>query len=623
MPKQLLGQTIKKLTDEDLKAIVDAEIRGAMGELAGDLATQRADAMERYLGEPDGREMEGRSQVQARDVLDVVEWIMPTLMRLFGMPAAIEIEPVGPEDEQQAEQETEYLRQYFFKKCQSTEGANGFMILYTWIKDALLQKVGVTLNYPKEEKKVREETYTAQTDDQLAALFEPEDGIEKEIIERTTATATDMFTGQPIQIHDVKIRFTETKTKTIVDNYPPEQYLVSRDARSVNPKGARFNGVYLEVTISDLMEEGYEWEEIQLMEIGLNESTWSQEEVQRHHLSDEQRWLEIDTANLTMQTVKMVEGYIYVDMNGDGVAELVKFRRSGDWIEWEETDHHPVNAITPIPLPHKLIGLSVADLVMDIQEIRTGLFRAIMDSTIQRINGRTYFNDNVNTADLQTSRPWGNVHVEGNGPVSDSVMHVFPDGLPPQAYSLDEYIDKLRKDRIGDFMGQLDANVLANANNGVVVEMISEAKAKTEMIARVFAETGVRELFRDIHKLARQHSNREEMFRLRNEWVAVDPREWKERDDFTINIGTGTRSRAEKVADAEGILGMQERIAAAGSRIVQDHNVYEAGKDFAEALGFRNPDKYFTNPQMLPPEEPEPDPQLLIAQVHERVVYLF
>ena len=595
------------LSEEQLKAIVDAEIRAGMGEISGELSEQRADALDRYLGELDGREMEGRSEVHARDVLEVIEWIKPSLLRIFSTQNAIEVDPVGPEDELAAEQETDYLRWLFFKK------QPGFMILYSWFTDALLQKAGIVKTFIEEYEDVTREQYEGLTDMELDMLLS-DDGVE--IAEQTTGVATDMQTGQPMQNHDVTISRTEDKQRIQIENVPPEEFVISRDARTIYPKDARFVGHFTSPTVSELLEKGYTWDQIRQMELGLNEAEWNEETIARRHLTDEQRWIEVDTTNVMMRTVKFTEAYIKADMDGDGVAEQLKVGRSGEFIEWEEVDDVPFDSLTPIPLTHKFFGLSVADILIDLQEIRTGLLRAYMDNAYQTINGTVYFNERVNVDDMLTSRPWGVRAVEGEGPVGDAVMHVPPSGLSAEAFSLDELVDKLKQQRIGDFQSQLDADVLKQANNGVVIEMIQESKAKVEMIARIFAETGVRELFRRLHKLARQIGTREEIVRIRNEWVPVHPAQWRERADFTIKVGLGTRNKQEMMVQAMQRFDLMERVGQSeyGPMVLPPDRVFNALVEFEEILDEANPQKFWQNPAEFEPPPEQPDPQMAATQ---------
>src|SRR3546814_12450297 len=98
-----------------------------MGAPGGDIATERAKAWDFYLSKPLGNEIEGQSHVVTSDVSDVVDSIMPSLLRIFTTAGnLVSFDPVGPEDIETAEQESDYVNYVFFKQNPS------FEILYTW-----------------------------------------------------------------------------------------------------------------------------------------------------------------------------------------------------------------------------------------------------------------------------------------------------------------------------------------------------------------------------------------------------------------------------------------------------------------------------------------------------------
>jgi len=607
----LVDLTREKLTDTELKALVDVEIESAMGYISGELADERATAMDRYLGEPLGTEMEGRSQVSTRDVMEVIEWIMPTLIKIFtATDRAVEFIPEGPEDEQQAEQEADYLNHVFYKENQ------GFLILYTWFKDALLQKNGITKTYVEEFEKVTKESYKGLLDDEYRAMVADE---ELEVEEHSTEEAQIPTPQGPVvaKIHNVTFVRTRKDVRYVTDVIPPEEFLISRDTRSVNPTKARFCAHRTTMTVSELREMGYSDSDLMKMELGESIVELGEERISRNNLTDEERWDEALTLNTGMRKVKITECYLMADRDGDGIAELLKIFRSGDFIDVEEIDYHPINALTPNILTHKFYGLSVADIIQDIQEERTMLLRAYFDNVNQMINGKTYYD--LNTAsidDLLTDKPFGLVAVDGN---PHEAIFVKPSsGLPPEAYTLNDLLDKFLHSRVGDFQTQLDPNVLAQANTGVVINMLNETKSKVEMIARIFAEVGVKELFRTYHHLIRKHADRETRFRLKNTWVPVDPREWRERTNLTVKVGLGTQNNQEMIANLTNLLNTQMQMIQMGVPVLLPQNVHAAAADLAEAMGLVQ-EKYWTSPEKIPPPPPQADPQMELIKLQQQV----
>jgi len=416
-----------------------------------------------------------------------------------------------------------------------------------------------------------------------------------------------------LTLHDAVFQRTTDEVKILVENIPPEEGLISRDARSPNIKKARIKAHQTTKTVSDLREMGYTDDDIRQMEFSDNEVQTSEEAIARYHLADEEQWQDLITQNTSMRKIKIAECYLHADRDGDGIAELLKVIRSGDFIDIEEIDYDPFNSITPIILTHKFYGLSVADILSDLQEIRTMLFRSYMDNINQTLNGKVYYDENtVNLDDMLTSKPYG--LVANDGPPGQAVFVDRPNGLPPEAFTLNELLDKFQHNRVGDIQSQLDPNVLAQANTGVVLSMLNEAKAKVFMIARIFAEVGIKPLFRDLHHLARKYSNRKDVVKLRNNWVPVNPQEWRERTNFTVKVGLGIKGRQEQLADIQALINFQMGMVEKGIPMIQPNNLYQSALEYTERLGYM-PEKYFTDPAQIPPPPPQPDPQAEILRL--------
>jgi hypothetical protein len=169
-----------KMDLSSLKAMLASERSDALAAVsASKLSSERADAMDYYMGDvsKDMPTVEGRSKAVSSDVADTIEGLMPSLMEIFTSgDEVVRFEPVGPEDVQKAEQETDYTNHVFMNQNP------GFLILYSMIKDALLSKVGVSKVWWEQRKQEERETYYDLTDDEFAMLLDDED---VEIVEHT------------------------------------------------------------------------------------------------------------------------------------------------------------------------------------------------------------------------------------------------------------------------------------------------------------------------------------------------------------------------------------------------------------------------------------------------------
>ena len=157
-----------QMTEESLRAMLASQYAAAMAASnASKLSGERADAMAYYIGDmsKDMPAAEGRSSAVSTDVADTIEGLMPQLMDIFaGSDEVVRFEPVGPEDEEAAQQETDFVNHVFM------QNNPGFMVLYSFIKDACLSKVGIVKVWWEEREEEERETYYDLTEDQFALL---------------------------------------------------------------------------------------------------------------------------------------------------------------------------------------------------------------------------------------------------------------------------------------------------------------------------------------------------------------------------------------------------------------------------------------------------------------------
>ena len=157
-----------KMSHNDLMAILQNERSDALAAMqASKLSDEREKALEYYVGDvsTDMPAPEGRSSAVSTDVSDTIEGLMPALMDIFtGGDEVIKFEAVSKEDVKAAEQETDYVNHVFMQKNP------GFLILYSFIKDALLSKVGIVKVWWEEDEEQKKETYYDLTDEQFMML---------------------------------------------------------------------------------------------------------------------------------------------------------------------------------------------------------------------------------------------------------------------------------------------------------------------------------------------------------------------------------------------------------------------------------------------------------------------
>jgi len=606
-----------KLSDNELKNIVRSEIRQAASYIDSEQSGDRETALRYYMGEPFGDEIDGRSQVVSRDVMDTIEWILPTLLRIFtGADRVVEYKPSGPEDDAFCDQATD-VANYILDKNEQ------FLLQYTWMKSALLQRIGVIKVMWETEKCVKTDEREGLADDEFMLYLSglPENvkvlRHEERLIDLPDI---DPMTGQPIQVlvHDIKVRWTEEEGELEICPVPPEEFLISQRARSISDAG--FVGHRVLLTRSELMEQGYKRDVVDAL------PTYSSVDQTGESLARYDNMEGNDAADPSMEKVAITECYIKVDYDGDGIAEWRKITVGGDDGSGEILDNEPwpfdmvpFAVLSPVIMPHTFWGLSVADLVMDIQRIKSVLMRQMLDGLYLANNPRTEVVDGqVNLDDLLTNRPGGIVRVKAPG----SMREISTQWVGAQSMPMLGYIDTVRTERTGvNPQGQgPDANSLQNQTATAFNGQLDMAKQRVELIARIFAETGYKQLFKLILRFITAYQDKAMTVRLRGKWVSVDPRGWNAEMDVGINVGLGTGNKDAMLGHLGMIAAKQEQILM---QLGPNNPLVDVGK-YAATLrkmvvnaNIGDPDQFFKDPESgeaMPAQPPKPDPKMIEAQ---------
>lgn len=608
-----------KMTELQLLSIVDNELQNSLGKMDTRLSNDRLLAMKYYHGDKVGKlappEAEGRSTVVSMDVSDTIEWILPSLIRIFvGGEKAVEYAPRGEEDIKLADQSTDWANYVFYTQNE------GFIITHDWFKDALLQKLGIIKTWWDKSEDVTTEEYEGITLEELTIMLQ--DGT-VEVLQQTPRAAEPVLGGLPEPVYDVKVKRTADTSHICIENVPPEEFLFSRKARTPQRMFSCAHRVLK--SVSELKEAGYKNTD-DLMNDD-NGAEFSQEAIERQ--SDTNEFVQgsqfSQSQDDTMRMVWITESYLQVDWNGDGIAEWRKVVKSGKvLLSNEEIDEHPFSMLTPIKMPHKLVGRSIADLLMDIQEIKTSLQRQFIDNAYLTNNSRVYVDENakVNIDDLLDNRVGGIVRGKGQ----NGVTPLITPSLSPVAFSLLEYLDKVKEERTGinDTSKGLDANTLKDSSNNNRNQLVSAAQAKVELIARIFAETGYKDLFKKILKLSGMYQKQAQTIRLTgNKFVQIDPRAWKTQYDITINVGLGNGNKDQTAAHIMNIMAIQEKAATAGLPIVSAKQIYNAAAKLVLNTGFKSADPFFIDPEseqgiqlaQAAAQKPDPNQQKLQADI--------
>jgi hypothetical protein len=576
-----------KMSEEELIAELRSDLALCVPEYSS-VADQRASALKYYMAEPFGNEVEGRSQVVTTDVADTIEGVLPPLLKMFTSSDDVAVfDPVGPEDEEQALQESDYINHVFFKDNE------GFQILYTWFKDALLSKNGVIKYFWEEDTEEVHETYEGLQPMQLDMLLQ-DDNIEIKsqsfvVDEQTQATSISL-----------EVMRSNKKGRVKLVCVPPEKFKVSPEHNSILLKDVPFCCHETDKWKWELEKEGYDKDKIDQLyyETDLNSEYQA-------------RFADIDagTALEDSKKVTIQECYKRCDWDGDGYPELRKITLGNESVILDnvEIDYMPFEAITPIPMTHRFVGRSYADITMDLQKIKSTLLRNIFDNLYLINNQRTGIVDGeVNVDDLLDNRPGGVIRMTAPG----MVFPIATAGFPPSAYNMLEYVDGMREQRTGvtRYNQGMDANSLNKTAAGIN-RIMDAAQERVLLVAKLFGD-GLKRLLLGIHRLLIQHQDVERVVRLRGKWVAVNPSEWRERENMTINVALGTNDKQSQIQSLFAIGNVQKEMMQAGlSNMVSPNHLYNTAKKLVEATGMKHHEYFFSDPAQSPPPEPKPDPE--------------
>ena len=591
-----------------VNAIENYEANSTRG---GELQKERAEAMDFYLGRQFNSVPQGRSSVVSRDVADSIEWIKPGILRIFTSgDDVISFDPQGPEDVQQAKQETDYVNHII------TQKNNWFNSAYIWFTDALIQKNGYMKVYWDERVTVEKEKYENKTDDEFALILQDQ---EIELVEHVVTQAPyPMAVGQQMAQQMMNLHsFTVAKKKTYgcakYLNIPPERTIVSVLHQAVDLEECDFVEHWEYKSLSDLRKEGFEVDDY----LGDDSDTnISDEEEQARDRFNEDMETDGETNDPSMRRVKARECWLRYDEDGDGIAELRHVLIVGRQVLLnEECDLIPIAAITPRIMPHRHIGISESDILIDVQKIKSALQRAFLDNVYLSVNGRHAVDkDKVNLDDMLTSRPGGIVRTTGQ-PQAAIMPLVQQSDFAAVLKGL-EYFDLVREERTGVSKNaqQLQPDVLSKLSSGVAIAQVqSAAMAMQELIARVFAETGVKRLFRLVHAMTLKHAKQPEVVRLRNQWVPVDPRQWKTRTDMTISVGLGAGNKDQQIANISPMINLQMQLMPTG--LSDMRTLHNTLTKFTNAVGFKDTESFWNDPSKIPPKPTQPNPDVIKAQM--------
>ncbi|MGJ7500078.1 portal protein [Variovorax sp. ZT5P49] len=600
----------------------------------GTLAQERRVAAKEYYRQPYGNEEDGWSSIVTSEVQDTVEWILPDLIDMFlSSDDAVIFEPTQAADSKGAEQATDAANYVFYKQN------NGFLTLYTAFKDALMFK-NCAVHWRKETLRTNRKERVNGATAEMIAYLQKERGAKIAAAEETEPQPLVDQMGMPVLDADGQpimqtlinaLVSVPTERRVIkIDAFEPDNLLIQRDWTSPMLADCPYVARNLEVTLSDLKQMGFD--DVEAEELAASTQPGVGESIEQrrsrrgltNELNDPINEVSVDDESLTRGYLRIE--WVLVDYDDDGIAERREIYRLNDKIlSNEECDEVPVSTGSPLLVQHRWDGMSVAEIMSDLQMLKTELTRGVVNNAYASNNPRKMVlvdkqgAPQADVDDLLDGRPGGHIRIKSLNAVTMEPTSFTGN----QMFPLLEYVDQMGEKRIGVSKQQqgLDPNALRPDRTAAEVMMTANAaKARIKLIARILAETVVKPIFKGVLRLLTEGDMQPLAFKLRGEFVELDPNEWNDGYDMTVNVGLGTGDKDKQLAVLGKVFETQMGLAQSplGEMMVTPHQIYTTQAKMIALGGFKNVGDFLKDPGEAPlpgrPQQP-PDPALQIAQI--------
>ncbi|WBC28561.1 portal protein [Thiohalocapsa phage LS06-2018-MD04] len=636
MVMKSIPETIEVIDPEALHDAARTRLNDNRDFMDDDLTTNWENAYRYYKGEypPATCGLYGNtSTAVSTDVADAVEWMLPAVLKpLIESPDVVRFDPVNPEDVEQAALESDYVHHTFMKKCE------GYLKLYTHIKDALLVKNGIFCTYWDEGFRHQKETYKDLSQIELADLISPDDGSEVRILtqQERQVPLIDVVTGRPLAEvmaemqaqqppdpsqppppppdpsqfiearYDVEIRRYWPNGRPVVEVCEPEAFGIDFSHDSVSLTEAAFCWYTMKKYRADLVALGYDEDKIEDCPTGTwdasdNETKYAREDVER----DANTFVDDNPTSDKSQNVYTVHRvFLHFDGDGDGLDEryiVILGGHQGEvMFDYYEVPHNPFSASTPFIAAHKFYGYSLFDKLRRIADHKTKVLRMLEDnldlSNNPRKKGvRGAFNLDDVLGGVNDGRLW---RVESQ----DALVEVPPIPIQQQAQQLLDYYDKMRSERSGvDPNAQSLGSLPEESMNHAVERLFSAKEELVGMIIRTFAETGIKDMFNKLRATLMQNMDSDEIVQLRNKWATINPANWVERTNTSVVVGLGTGDKMKKAAALQNILQIQMQAMEGGMNgiLVSPQRLAHTVRELVRVQGIGDPDDFVLDPNLL------------------------
>lgn len=520
------------------------------------------------------------SSLVSTDVADTIEWALPSLMKVFtGSDEVITVAGVTAEDDVKAEVMQELL------VYQLQRQNKFFVVLYNWIKDALITGMGIVKCYWERNEGFTPETVTLNAR-ALKALSE-------------TGVEITSVKG-PSVLGDYEVTYNSPyyiKNSPKIENILVSEFLYSPDAK--NLEEANFVAHKKKVTLSYLREMERQGVYTNISDIKDDSITGYLTDQLDDVIGDGYQDI-VQEEDEARKEVTIYECYTKIDINGDGILEDMIITVCGDAILRVEQNYmgrHPFFSISPTKDPHRIwVKRSYAELIGELQDLKVALTRQIMQNVALTNDPKMILaEDAINISDFVEGRKV--IRKKPGHQMNDVAMAMPVQPLSPYTFQFLEYIEGQKENRTGitRYNQGLDANSLNKTATGISA-ILGQSSQRLELIARMFAETGIYELFRFMVSLNQKFIDQETVVRLTNRELKISPDDLNGNFDLIVNAGISISTKESTIMATQTLLTALMQTNAAGYGVATPENIYNLFKKWIESIGFKNYGDYITDP---------------------------
>lgn len=579
-----------KMTEQELVTLTDHMVENSVTE-SGSFNSDNEQYLKYYNGDPFGNEVAGRSKVISTDTRDMVEADMPSLARVFlGAGDPVEFKPTGTSAE--AVQEAKDKQAVVSHIIRSVR--NSFRTQHDWLKASEIQNVSALEYGVEETKRPRYATYTDISEEELAAIVsdieEDKDVESVDVIERDGEDDDSIMDS-------VTLRIVVTKNDYFMRCVPVEDLIISRNAH--NKEDAEVIGKRFTKKRGQLLAEGFSRKLVDsLPTTNSTDSERDNLKAVRYERQGGEEYDDMSYVQWANQEVEGVDVYALVDFDGDGIAERRHIVKCGNVVlENEPFDHIPYAIFSSMLMPNNIIGIPRAELTEQYQNINSALWRQTLDNLYSVNMPRHAYNDNVDVDSLLDHQFGGAIYVDGQPQAS--LMPISTPYVGDKSLQVIQFMEGKKQSSTGAPMANsaLEADQLHKETATRFKGMDDAQKSRIELVARVIAEVGYKDLWEGIAWFASHYQDSEMEVRILGHEMMVSPKSWKYDHYICAKVGTGSGDDEKKVQSLSALFGIQQQLQQSGNPMVDNTKLYKTLSEITVSLGQDSVTEFFNNPE--------------------------